>query len=44
MGKGVGGASWEKTHTNLGTERSTAMFTKASLIDLHTNAKYENNL
>ena len=31
--------AWEKTHTNLGTEKSTAMFTKAKLIDVQTNAK-----
>ena len=44
MGEGVEDAenkimecpmSWEKTHTNLGTEKSTAcMFTKAQLIDV----------
>ena len=32
--------AWEKTHTNLGTEKSTAcMFTKAQLIDVQTSAK-----
>ena len=31
--------AWENTHTNLGTEKSTAMFTKAKLIDVQTNAK-----
>ena len=48
-GREVGGAdnkimecprAWEKTHTNLGTEKSTAcMFTKAQLIDVQTSAK-----
>ena len=50
MGEGVGGAdnkimecprAWEKTHTNLGTEkaRHACMFTKAQLIDVQTSAK-----
>ena len=48
-GGGSGGAynkiiacpiAWEKTHTNLGAEKSTAcMFTKAQLIDVQTSAK-----
>ena len=49
MGEGVGGAdnkiiacpiAWKKTHTNLGTAKSTAcMLTKAQLIDVQTSAK-----